>query len=153
MREPAIEIEQHWDIHYRHAAGETGSTFFRALREKRLLGRRCPGCRRVLLPPRAFCDRCFVATAEWVSVEPEGVLEAFTIVAQKFTGMPDPPYVIAYARLRNADTAMVNYLRGIDLSDIPAAARRLTVGLPIRVVFRDHAEGRMTDFWFEPATP
>ena len=114
-----IEIEQHWDIHYRHSAGETGSAFFRALREKRLLGRRCLGCGRVLMPPRGFCDRCFVATGEWVPVGPEGVLEAFTIVAQKFTGLPDPPYVVAYARVKHADTALVNYLKGLDLSDIP----------------------------------
>ncbi len=151
MSEPGIEIEQRWDIHYRHAAGETGSHFFRGLRDKRLLGRRCPACRRVLLPPRGFCDRCFVATGEWVPVEPEGVLEAFTVVAQKFTGLPDPPYVVAYARLRNADTAMVNYLRGVDLSDVRAAAQRLAIGMPLRVVFREEPEGRMSDFWYEPA--
>ena len=151
MSEPVIEIEQRWDIHYRHAAGETGSHFFRALRDKRLLGRRCPACRRLLLPPRGFCDRCFVPTGEWLPVEHEGVLEAFTVVAQKFTGLPDPPYVVAYARLRNADTAMVNYLRGIDLGDVRAAAQRLAIGMPVRVVFRDRPEGRMTDFWFEPA--
>ena len=149
MTDGVIEIAQHWDIHYRHPAGQTGSEFFRALRDKRLLGRRCPGCRRVLLPPRGFCDRCFVDTGEWVPVEPEGVLEAFTIVAQKFTGLPDPPYVIAYGRLRNADTAMANYLRGMDLSDIPSAAKRLRIGMPIRAVFCDHPDGRMTDFWFE----
>lgn len=149
MTDGMIEIAQHWDIHYRHPAGQTGSEFFRALRDKRLLGRRCPECRRVLLPPRGFCDRCFVATGEWVPVEPEGVLEAFTIVAQKFTGLPDPPYVIAYGRLRNADTAMLNYLRGVDLSNIPSAAKRLGIGAPIRAVFCDHPEGRMTDFWFE----
>jgi len=148
-----VEIEQHWDIYYRHPAGATGSQFFRALREKGVLGRRCPQCRRVLVPPRGFCDRCFVATGEWVPVGPDGVLEGFTIVAQKFMGMPDPPYVVAYARLRNADTALVNYLQGLDLSDIPAAAKRLTVGLPIRVVFAERPEGRMTDFWFELATP
>ncbi len=148
-----IEIEQHWDIHYRHPAGETGSEFFRGLREKRVLGRRCPECRRVLVPPRGFCDRCFAATGEWVPVGPDGVLEAFTIVAQKFTGMPDPPYVVAYARLRDADTALVNYLRGLDLSDIPAAANRLAVGLPVRVAFTERPEGRMTDFWFELAAP
>lgn len=153
MTDDAITIEQHWDIHYRHPAGRTGSEFLRALRQRRLVGRRCPECRRVLLPPRAFCDRCFVATDEWVEVGPEGVLEAFTIVAQKFTGMPDPPYAIAYGRLRNADTAMVNYLRGVDLSDIPAAARRLAVGQPLRVAWSDRPEGRMTDFWFEPVTP
>jgi uncharacterized OB-fold protein len=148
-----VEIEQHWDIHYRHSAGETGSRFFRGLREKRVLGRRCPECQRVLVPPRGFCDRCFAATGEWVPVGPDGVLEAFTIVAQKFMGMPDPPYVVAYARLRDADTALVNYLRGLDLSDIPAAAKRLAVGLPVRVAFTERPEGRMTDFWFELAAP
>lgn len=153
MSDPPIEVEQHWDIHYRHAAGVTGNEFFRALRDRRLLGRRCPTCQRVLLPPRGFCDRCFSPTGEWVAVEPEGVLEAFTIVAQKFAGLPDPPYVIAYARLRNADTAMASYLRGVDLADVRRAAGQLRVGMPVRVVFQERPEGRMTDFWFEPAAP
>jgi uncharacterized protein len=146
-----FRIDQHWDIHYRHAAGATGAEFFRGLRDKRLLGRRCGDCQRVLLPPRGQCHCCAGSTQEWVGVEADGVLEAFSVVAEKLTGLPDPPYVVAYARLRNADTALVNYLRGIDLSDVESARQRLRVGMAVRVVFCERPEGRITDFWFEPA--
>ncbi len=152
MAEEILRIEEHWDITYQHAAGAVVSHFYRELRDyARLLGRRCPECRRVLMPPRAFCDRCFVATTEWVEVGSRGTLEAFTIVAQAFKGLPDPPYALGYATLEGADTAILNYLRGLDLTAILAAAKRLRVGLPVIVQFALHRTGRITDFWFEPA--
>ena len=149
--EPLV-FEQRWDITFRHAAGETASRFFELLRaSKRLEGRRCPKCQRVLMPPRAFCDRCHAATAEWVGVEPHGVIEASTIVYHAFRGMPAPPYALAYVRLGNADTAMFNFLRGVDLSEPRAASERIGIGSEVKVVFVDRPQGRMTDFWYELA--
>jgi uncharacterized OB-fold protein len=132
--------------------GAIASEFFDQLQtEGVLLARRCPSCQRALLPPRAFCDRCFVATTEWVSCGTEGSLEAFTIVAQSFQGLPEAPYCFGYVRLLNADTAILNYIRGLDLADVPAAAGRLKVGSKMRVVLRPERRGAMDDFHFEIA--
>jgi uncharacterized OB-fold protein len=146
-------IVEHWDLTYRHSAGIVASEFFAALEEGRILGRRCPSCGRVLLPPRPFCDRCYVDTEEWVEVATAGVLETFTIVYAKFAGLPDPPYAIAYVRLAGADTAILNYVRGLDLADMEASVARLAPGSRFRVVFAraKSRTGRVTDFWFEPA--
>jgi len=149
VSEEIVYIEQRWDITYRHSAGKTASHFFQQLKQGTLLGKRCPGCRRVLMPPRAFCDRCHKATAEWVEVGREGVIEASTIVFQQFKGLPEPPYALAYVRLNGADTALCNYVRGLDLSDARRAAERLKIGTRVKVVFRDMPEGRMSDFWYE----
>ena len=74
----------------------------------------------------------------------------FTIVYEPFPGMRvPPPYVLAYARLAGADTAVVGYVKGLDLSDVTAAAARLTTGTPVRVRFADDPRGEVTDFWFE----
>lgn len=152
MTTDTLVLEQRWDITFRHAAGETASHFFERLRDsKHLVGRRCPRCRRVLMPPRGFCDRCHTATDEWVDAEPQGVIEASTIVYHSFKGMPEPPYALAYVRLVNADTAMFNFLRGTDLSEPRAAADRIKIGTAVKVVFVDRPEGRMTDFWYELA--
>jgi hypothetical protein len=78
-----------WNIHYDYAVGETATRFFLRLRDEgKIAGKRCPGCQAVLVPPRAYCERCFVKTEEWVDVGPEGTIEAFTIVYEPFDGLP-----------------------------------------------------------------
>jgi uncharacterized OB-fold protein len=154
MHETIRTITERWDLTYRHSAGVVASEFFRALEEEgRLLGRRCPSCERVLLPPRPFCDRCYVDTTEWIEVADTGVLETFTIVYTKFAGLPDPPYAIAYVRLDGGDTAILNYVRGLELEDMDASVAALEPGSRVRAVFapREDRQGRITDFWFEPA--
>ena len=150
MKDDLIFIPQRWDIKYNHAAGETGSTFFNAIKErKEIIGKKCPKCKRVLLPPRSFCERCFVETTEWVNVGKEGRIEAFTIVYERFEGLPDPPYAIAYVLLDGASTAMANFVKGVDLSDIKEALKRVKIGARVRVAFKKRREGRITDFWYE----
>src|SRR5262245_27504322 len=129
-----ITIPGRWDISYNYAAGETASEFLRRLRdEQRVSGVRCSQCRRVILPPRGYCDRCFVAVNEWVDVGPSGVIEAFTITSERFEGLPEPPYAIAYVTLDGASTALLNFVKGADLSDLAAAAKRLAIGTRVRV--------------------
>lgn len=145
-------VVEKWDITYRHAAGPIVSEFMRCLQEEgRIVGRRCPQCDRVLVPPRGFCDRCFTDTSEWIAVGSRGVIETFTIVYQSFVGLPNAPYCIAYARLDGADTAILNYVRGVDLRDRDGAIQKIRVGAPIRVVAAPSEQrvGSVTDFWYE----
>lgn len=74
-----------------------------------------------MLPPRGYCERCFVPAKEYVQVGTEGMIEAATIVTQKFENLPDPPYAIAYVRLDGASTAMINFVHGVDLTDVEKA--------------------------------
>lgn len=150
--EPAdlITIPGVWNFEYRYFAGEIASRFFNALRhEGRIYGTSCPKCGRVLVPARSFCDACFVATEGWVKTGPSGILEIFTIVGTQFPGLPEPPFVIGYVTLDGANTAILNYVRGIDLSDINAAAAQLMKRPRVRARFADSREGRVTDFHFE----
>ena len=148
--EDLIFIPQRWDLKFHHAAGETGTRFFKAIMERReILGKKCPKCKRVLLPPRSFCERCFVETTEWIKVGNEGTIQAFTIVYEKFEGLPDPPYAIAYVLLDGANTAMANFVKGIDLTDIKKALKRIKIGAKVQVAFSKKRQGRITDFWYE----
>ena len=144
-----ITIPGRWDITYNYSAGETGSEFLRRLRdEKRISGVKCPKCERVILPPRGFCERCFVACETWIDVGMEGVIEAFTITSEPFDGLPEPPYAIAYVTLDGASTAMLNFVRGVDLSDVAAAAKKLAIGTRLRVEWAAQRQGRITDFHY-----
>lgn len=144
-----IEIHGKWNFDYNYYAGECASRFFHELREnRRIMGTRCTKCKRVLVPARAFCDACMARTDEWVEVGPEGTLETFTIISTKFPGLPDPPIVMAYVTLDGADTALVNLVHGIDLSDIQKAAERLNTLPRVSTRFVDKPVGRITDFSF-----
>jgi uncharacterized OB-fold protein len=147
--EPWI-VEQHWDLTYRHAADPVAAAFFRALRDDaKLLGARCPQCERVLVPPRPFCDRDFCETTELVEVATEGTIELFTIIYHRIHGLPDPPYAIAYVRPDGADTALVNFVRGVDFEDREAALAALAIGNRASIRFAEERSGDMTDFHFE----
>jgi uncharacterized OB-fold protein len=54
--------------------------------------------------------------------------------------------------LKGADTTIPHFLAGIDLSDLENARKKIKVGLPVRLIFknREQREGRMTDYWIEP---
>ena len=54
--------------------------------------------------------------------------------------MPSP-----MSALDGASTALLNFVRGLDLSDVPAAMALLKPGARVKVVFKDQPEGRITD--------
>ncbi|HRH89577.1 MAG TPA: OB-fold domain-containing protein [Rubrivivax sp.] len=152
MNTPTVEplvIPAEWHVRYNYPAGETATRFFAGLRDKRILATRCSASQLSYLPPRAFCERSFKPCDAWIEAGMEGALEAATIVSAAFENLPAPPYAIAYVRLDGVDTALLNFVRGLDLSDLPKAAARLQPGARVRVVFKDAPEGRITDFHYE----
>lgn len=148
--EPAFH-QQTWDLSYKHALGKTIGGFLNGLKEKKILGRRCPKCERTLVPARSFCDRCHVETAEWVEVAHAGEMTMATTIMEPFKNLPKPPYAVAYALLDGADTAMVGFVKGLDLSDPRKAAEAMKPGKRLTVKFKDQPEGEVTDYWFEMA--
>jgi len=144
-------IQGEWHVRYNYSVGKVAGTFFAGLREGRILASHCSASGLAYLPPRAYCERAFAPCDGWVEAGLHGEIEAATIVTAAFENLPPPPYAIAYARLDGVSTAMVNFVRGLDLSDVPAAAARLRPGARVRVVFAERREGRVTDFHYELA--
>jgi uncharacterized OB-fold protein len=147
--EDLLVLPGNWNFDYQYFAGETASRFFAELRTgRRIMGRRCPSCQRLLIPARSYCDACYVETGDWEEVGLEGTIEAFTIIQAQFPGLPEPPLVIGFVTLDGADSAILNFIRGLDLSDIEVAGRRLFEQTRVKVVFDDEPRGRITDFHF-----
>ncbi len=145
-----ITIDGKWDFNFKYYAGESASRFFHELREnRRIMGTRCSKCRRLLVPARSFCDACMERTQEWAEVGPEGTLETFTIITTSFPGLPPPPIVMAYVTLDGADTALINIVEGLDVTDVGEAAKKLNTLPRVRTKFIDQPKGRITDFSFE----
>jgi uncharacterized protein len=145
-----LSRQETWNIAYDHALGETASFFFTQIRDHaKLYGRRDAKSGRVLVPPRAFSDQSLEPTTEWVEVGPGGQIEAFTIVYERFRGLPEPPYAFGYVMLDGADTGIGGLFKGLDLADPAAAAKRLAIGSRVTTKFADHRKGDVLDFWFE----
>ena len=60
-------------------AGEAMSRFLAELKEGRLIARTCNHCKRVLFPPRMFCEECFRPTDAWTYVRDTGTIETYSI--------------------------------------------------------------------------
>ena len=74
MSEPLI-IPGTITIPFSYAAGAAASRFLVELRDhRRIMGNRCPSCKKVLVPARSFCAACWQDTDEWTEVGPEGAL-------------------------------------------------------------------------------
>lgn len=125
-------LEDRWNLLHRHALGTAGGAFAAGLDEGRLVASRCPSCARTLLPPRAFCERCFVATELADFPGRTGELLSFTIVRREFTDSPPAPFAIGYARLEGADTALGALIAGVDLGP-EVGDPALRVGMAVEV--------------------
>jgi uncharacterized OB-fold protein len=135
-------------LRYDYALGEVAGRFMAGLKEGKILATRCSKSGLTYLPPRAYCERTFEKCDSWVEAGREGIIEASTIVVRGFEGKRKPPVAIAFVRLDGTDSAIGNYVDGIDLSDYDAAMKKLAPGNRVRVVFAESREGRITDFSF-----
>lgn len=92
-------------LSFNYAAGEVGSQFLTALRDRRvILGAVCPTCDRIACPPRSFCVECGDGVEDLVEVGPAGTVEAWTEVPGKGT--------FGLIRLDGAGTSLVHRLIG-----------------------------------------
>lgn len=141
------------ELDYRHSYGpHYGRLFDELASRRRILGSTCPSCHNVLVPPREFCDVCFVRTGQHVDVADTGILQAFSVIHMEFVGQTrKPPYVYAEVVLDGSATRLIHTVGGFDVS---TADERLSIGMPVRAVWKDAADSRGTlaDIdYFEPA--
>jgi uncharacterized OB-fold protein len=133
---------------YDYALGEVAGKFMDGLKQRKILATRCSKSGMVYLPPRAFCERSFEKCDSWVEAGTEGVIEASTIVVRGFEGSRPPPIAVAFVRLDGIDSAIVNYVERLDMSNVDEAMKTIMPGERVRVEFVAEPQGRITDFFF-----
>jgi len=133
-------------IPFSYAAGGAASRFLATLRDhRRIMGTRCPSCKKVLVPARSFCPGCWEDTGEWVEVGPEGALVSWTTVRLPLPHLPPPPVTLGLLRLDRADTDLLHRIGG-DPEGLAPGAR-------VRPVWREARSGSLLDIaHFEPFT-
>lgn len=139
FREPGVTIDGRIDVEYHWSAGVAGSRFFTELRDNsRIMGTKCPECKRVLVPPRIFCEECFVDTDEWVEVSTQGEILTF---AESFFGLQgqrlDEPWYIGIVKLDGADGGLFHRL-------VPEGGA-IEIGGRVEAVFAAERKGQILD--------
>ena len=146
MAEDEIVYPGKIKVPYEWSVGEYGSRFFYELREnKKIWATRCPGCKKVFIPPRKTCPDCFTPIGEWLEVGPKGRLVTFTIVRYSAQIHPIPaPLAIGIIQLDGADTGLVHLIGGVEVEEIRS-------GMRVKPVFKEEGKGNLLDIsYFEP---
>jgi uncharacterized OB-fold protein len=118
-------------LEYTVNAGRASSRFLRGLTEKKLLGQRCPVCKKVTLPPRGACPTCGVPTDEEVPVADTGTVTTFCIININFDAKARPlPYACASIMLDGADTTLFHLIQ-------EAPADEIRMGMRVRAVWSE----------------
>jgi uncharacterized protein len=117
-----------------HSASVQETQYLLGLTEGRLLGQRCPVCRKVYIPPRGACPVDGVPTEETVELPDRGVVTTFCIVNVPFYGQKiTPPYVAAYVLLDGADIAFLHLV-------LECPAEEVRMGMRVEAVWRPREE-------------
>jgi hypothetical protein len=119
------------NLHYYYEASPEESKFFSAIAEGRLVGQRCPKCRKVYIPPRSACPVDGVPTDEEIELPDTGTVTTYCVVNVPFLGQKiKPPYVSAYVLLDGADIAFLHLIQGIPADEVRMGMRVKAVWKP-----------------------
>jgi uncharacterized OB-fold protein len=129
-----------FDSIFSYTAGKAGSRFLRELRDnKKILGARCPNCRKVWVPARSTCVHCFTQLEEIEQVGASGIVTTFSVVAiSRDNYHLSPPFILGIIQLDGADNGIVHFIGDVD-------PLNLRIGMKVEAVFNDARIGSILD--------
>ncbi len=131
MTEPVTEIITPIRMDYRYTPGTVSSDFLRSIKEGKIVGRRCPKCTKVILPPRGSCSMCGELLGEEVECKNTGTLVTFAVVNVNFANrVVDLPYVTGEVCFDGADTTTTILLANCPIDQVRMGMRVQAVWLP-----------------------
>ncbi len=120
--------------------GAIGSKFLIGIRDsKKIMGIKCPSCKKVYVPPRLHCPTCCVKMDEWVELSGKGTLDTFTVVRYKEPYQPkEPPIIYGVIKLDGADTGLPHIIGEVD-------PNKVKIGMRLEPVLKDEREASLLD--------
>jgi uncharacterized OB-fold protein len=136
------------DFTYNYRVGPFITRYLDGLKEKKILGSKCPGCSLVAVPPRKYCGVCNKVMDETVELGQEGTVENFTVghvVLEKGKLNPaEAPYVLGMIKLEGTTSLLLARVEGVSPADVKT-------GMRVKAVWKDPATGDYGDLdHFEP---
>jgi uncharacterized OB-fold protein len=124
MTGPVTGIETPIRLDYRYTPGQAQSAFLRGMEQGKILGRRCPRCSKVYVPPRGGCPMCGVEFTDEVQVADTGTLVTFAVVNVNFANRAiELPYVSGEVIFDGADTTSMVLLQGAAVDEVRMGMR------------------------------
>ncbi len=144
----------HWkpDLQYAWDNGVAIGRYLEELRNGRIIARKCNKCRRIMLPPRMFCELCWRPTDEWVYVKDTGKVNTWSVCYVNWDASRikkgEKPHLPAVIEIDGASpgTGILHKLGEVDPD-------KIKVGMKVRAVWKKPAEreGKITDIlYFKP---
>ena len=141
-----LSVKDKPNLKYAWDNGVAIGRYLAGLKEGRIVGKRCVSCKRVLVPPRMFCELCWRPTDEWTDVRDTGRI--LTVVVSHVNW--DASRVEAGRRYHTPavieldgagkDQGILHLIDEMEPYDIQ-------IGMRVRAVWKDPAEriGAITD--------
>lgn len=130
-QKPVTNIKTPMRLEYRYTAGEATSRFLRGIGQGKILGQRCPSCKKVYVPPRGSCPRCAVPTAEEVQLSDKGTITTFAIVRVPSENIDVPlPFASVHVLLDGADVPFFSVVQECPVDEIRIGMRVEALWVP-----------------------
>jgi uncharacterized OB-fold protein len=118
-------------LEYRYTPGLASSRFLHGITQRRILGERCPVCRKVYVPPRGACPTDGVPTEEQVELSHTGTVTSFCVVNLQFYGQGmEVPYVSANIQLDGSDLPIMHLIQEVPADQVRTGMRVEAVWVP-----------------------
>jgi uncharacterized protein len=118
-------------LDYRYTPGTATSRFLHAIEQKRIMGERCPVCRKVYVPPRGACPTDGVPTEEQVELPHTGTVTSFCVVNLQFYGQGmEIPYVSANILLDGSHLPIMHLIQEVQADKVRTGMRVEAVWVP-----------------------
>jgi len=141
MIHEAVEVLVPISFMYKNRVGRYLQHYLNGLKEKKILGSKCSGCGRVVVPPRSACGRCCGVMDELVELPQEGKLVNWTVCYVKLEGgefKRIDPYIIGMIQLDGCDSLLS--AKVLDLQP-----ENVKIGMRVKALWKEETTGDYTD--------
>ena len=140
---PITQLRGNIPIHHRYTLGVAGERFFKAMRDQKLiLASGCSSCNQRFLPPKIYCEQCFVETHDWSPVEGPGYIKTFTLLHRSLEEEPlAQPAAAALIGWHGVRGGLLHRIDGVDLS-------HLRIGLAVEPRWAEVRVGSINDIQY-----
>lgn len=144
-------LTTHWrpKLDYGWDAGVAISRYLAELKNGRLIGIKCQGCRRIVIPPRVVCEWCWEPMNEWVHLEDTGTVNTFSICYIRWdASRAKEPQIPAVIEIDGASkgAGILHLLDEVNPENVK-------IGMKVEAVWKpaDERTGSLTDIkYFKP---
>ena len=150
-------LQTYWQVRadYRWDTGVAMGRYLKGLKEGAILGVHCRGCGRTMVPPRTFCELCFIPINHWAELEDKGMVNTFSVSFVNWDATRrETPQVPAVIEIAGASPGMgIMHLLGEVGDDLDTIRSKVRIGLEVEAVWKPagEREGSITDIrYFRP---